>query len=431
MNNKTSFFKSIWHWIKRVFSTISTLIDRLLYSKNYTLLVSLMIAILVFFSIQYSTNRASEISDSLRLDEVLVEVIYPQENYEISGIPVYVSAFVSGSMTDLIAFRAQSGQARAVIDLTDKGPGTYTVKYGRRGIPDSLFALFTPETTQVTIAEKQSKSFVLEADIINRHKLEKQYIVSEPIIANEIVEVNASAEKLAQISKVVASVDVSGKSQSFEVEAPILVYDQQGKVMDVNVSPVSVKVALTISSPSRQVPLIVTPIGEIANGKSIESVQMDKEVVTLYGPQEALNKISYVNVNINGHTLVQNATISYTLSLPPGINSMDVSTVNLEVKLANTETKMINNTPILLENNSNNLSVTAVDKTELATDVVLSGAKERIEAISAADVKVYLDMTGVADGSHKVKLRVVGPDPLVRYSLSNDEINVIVIKKGE
>lgn len=428
MKNKPSFFTKIGNVGIKFLSFTSSIFDRFLYQKRYSAIISLLLALLFYFSVLYSTNKVTEITDSLKMDEVQVEVILPNEDYEVSGIPKNVSAFVTGNMPDLIAFRSTSNNARAVIDLTDKQPGSYSINYSRRGIPNSLNAIFTPESAKVVIAQKQSRAFNVDIDVINKYSLDKQFIVSNVLLEQEVVEIKASQEKLDQISKVVASIDVGGKNQNFEVDAPVLVYDKNGQLMDVEVSPSTIKSTAYISSPSRQVPLVVKPLGEIAGGKAIDKIEMDQEVVTLYGPQEVLNRISQVPITINGPSLVNNATISYTLSLPEGINFMDVTTVNLTVSLEDKVTKVFENAQILLENNFNNYSISKTDQSVLVASVEVSGTKERVESLSLADIKVFIDLTSIKEGTQKVKINVSGSDSLVNYKIVEDEINVNITK---
>ena len=124
MNNHKSPFSKIFNFIKRILLSLSSGFDRLLSSRKYTLMLSLVLALLVYFSVQYTSNKNNEITDSLKLDDVKVEVIMPSNDYEISGVPQNVSAIVNGSISDLVSFRSTAHNARAVLDLTEYSPGT-------------------------------------------------------------------------------------------------------------------------------------------------------------------------------------------------------------------------------------------------------------------------------------------------------------------
>ena len=69
--------------------------------------------------------------------------------------------------------------------------------------------------------------------------------------------------------------------------------------VDVEIVPKTVDAKLTITSPSKEIPVTVVPTGDLAFGKSIESIETNVSTVTVYGEQDAIDKIEELEVEID------------------------------------------------------------------------------------------------------------------------------------
>ena len=78
----------------------------------------------------------------------------------------------------------------------------------------------------------------------------------------------------------------------------LVAYDTNGKVVDVEIVPKSVTAKVTITSPSKEVPLKIVPKGDLAFGKAIKSLSTSINNVTIYGSEESLASISSLPVEM-------------------------------------------------------------------------------------------------------------------------------------
>lgn len=430
MNRKNSLMNALSHFFKTVSGAISNVIDKLLYSQRYLTLVSLAITLLIFASVLYSDSLANQITQSTEL-KTKVEIVGDLEEYEISQVPEEVDALISGSSVDVRSAINQNNY-RAVLDVSNLGEGTHRVRLDRKGFSQSLKVIFQPETLEVNISKKISAEFEVEPSYINTNKLESQYIISDLTLENKTVTINTSQEKLNQISEVRALVDVGAKTESFESLAKVVAYDQNGLAMDVEIIPVEIGANVTISSPNRKVPIVVSAQGVIPNNKAIDNITLDQPSVTIYGSQEVLNKVNSIPAVINATTLTQDkTTLKHTLIRPDGVRSMELETINMEITLAEKTTREIEKSQIFFENNTNNYDVSMADGSDMVVDVILEGTLNRLNAIDSSQIKVYIDMSSLKVGNQSITLKVSGPDPLVSYKLKNNPINIVISEKGE
>ena len=61
--------------------------------------------------------------------------------------------------------------------------------------------------------------------------------------------------------------------------------------------------------------------------------------------------------------------------------------------------------------------------------VVLKGTKNVIDDIKSSDIEAYVDLKGYEEGTHDVKVKVVGNDNRVIYEPKISTVKVIIIKK--
>lgn len=428
--NKSSIFSTIGKGIKSISIAISNLIDRLLYSRRFLALVSLLIALLIFASVLYSEQMANQITQSTELTAP-VEVVGDLEEYEISNVPSTVQVLVTGSAVDVRSAQNQNNHS-AVLDISTLGEGNHRIRLDRKGFSPTVKVIFQPEFVDVNVSRKVSAEYDVEPTYINMNKLEPQYILSNLTLDNTQVTINTSQEKLSQISQVRALIDVSNKTESFSSVAYVVAYDQQGKAMDVEIEPNELNATVTIASPSRQVPIAVRTEGQIPNNKSVEAITLDQPSITIYGPEEILNTISSIPVVINAQTLTQDETVlKHTLVRPEGVRSMEFETVNISITLGDKETSQIEKSQIFFENNANNYEVVRADGSEMVVDVTMSGTADRLAQIDPSSIKVFIDMSALRVGQQSVTLKVSGPDPLVDYQVTNNQIDVIISEKGE
>lgn len=431
MNN--SFFKRILNFllslISKITGVISFLIDKLIYSKKYSVILSLFIAVLLFMTISVQNNQLISLRYNFEKKDMPLQLKYDQDMYDVVGAPNSINVSASGSRIDIQNLE-NSQEIGAVLDLTEFSEGNYTVPIGLVGFSPSLSIYMSPEKVNITISRKVSRQFQLQYDLINLDKLDERFIPS--ILNHEVtnVELKGSTSRLEQVAAVKALVDVNKKTESFKAESDIVVYDQNGQKMDdVIVSPNKVSVDVEIVAPSRQVPIKVYPAGEILNNKMIDHIQMDNNMVTIYGQKEILQKTNSVDVYLNTASLVNDQTsVKYALQKPANIKSLDIENVNMVIYLDEKKEKLINNVQVHLINNNNHYKVTTLDNKPLLTTIKLIGTANTLNSINLKDVSVYIDMNNINLGRQKMKLEIKGENPLLNYQLTMGEVEVNVTK---
>ncbi|MBQ1512259.1 MAG: hypothetical protein IIZ52_02055, partial [Erysipelotrichaceae bacterium] len=280
-------YETVEATIFRFIRFFSSIIDRIFFSRRYTGVVSLLLALLLYFSVNYSGDNASSqrLSNAKVLSGVSVNVRYNDESFEISGVPTTCQIVLTGEAANVNNAAAKNGYC--LIDLEGYTEGTHSIPLVATGYGNSVTATVTPSEAMVTLKRKTTGQFALEYDFINKNQMDSRYILGTPTFAGDTTYVNirASQDTLNSIAMVKALIDVSGQTADFEVNAPLVAYNSSGQVVNAEIDPSSVRASVTVTSPHKTVPILLNLNGEVQSGMAIDSVQMDHQTTVIYAPE--------------------------------------------------------------------------------------------------------------------------------------------------
>ena len=317
--------------------------------------------------------------------------------------------------------------------MTDLTEGTHDVTLEVENAPNRVKIIVEPSNATVTIKKKVIKRFSVGFDYVNRSSMNNRYDLSEPELEQGEVFVRASKDTLDKIAYVKALIKVDADTtKDFEQQATIVAYDQDGNKMDnVDIIPGDMKAKVKVTSPSKDVKLTLVPTGNVPDNKAIESYTMDHETITLYGKQEALDKIDELPITIPASTLTQDREISMPVPLMNGVSATNVDVVNISIKLADLKDTVVKDVPIEIINGTKGLNYSiSGSKT---SDVTVKGAKKVIDKIEKGDIKITVDVSKIdkAGTYNDMALSVEGKNKLATYELKNASISVNVTGSAE
>jgi len=411
----------------------SIFLDRFIFNKKYSKLVSLLLAILVYGVVNYDSMSklyTTTLKSSRTIENVSVVAKYNSDTFEVSGLPETANVFVSGDATSVTNAMSTS-ETSVVADLSGLSEGEYNISLKAEGFGSSVTTVVDPSTVTVTLKKKYTQEFNLSYDYINQNKMDAKYSLSEPTFEFTKVNVRASKDTLSSISFVKALIDVSGQTSDFEQDAKLVAYNSNGELVNADIVPSTVHVSVGVSSPSKSVPIIVKVSGDVPNGKAINSITLDQQTVTIYGSEDTLSNIENVSVSLDASSITQDSSIVRPIILPSGVSTSSISQVTMQVTIANGVSKTIDNVAINYINNVNNYKASqATNKT--TTSVTVFGTQDNVDKVSASDIFVYFDMKNAEVGLQTFTLNVEQPsDGLVKYTLNETTYEVTIYSDND
>ena len=421
-------YEHIENGLFKIFRIFSTWLDHLIFNPKYTKIVSLAIAILLFITVNFNSSSSifdQPLTSAREISNMNVTAVYNSDVFEVSGIPESANVTVIGDSANVTSAINIGGNV--VVDLEGLTEGTHQVKLTTEGFNNNVDINIEPSDAVITLKKKTTREFDISYDFINMDKMNSIYSLGTPEFEYTKVNVRASKDTLDSIAFVKALIDVTGVSGDFSQTARLIAYDANGQPINADIVPSEVQVTVPVSNPNKTVPIEVEVSGTVPNGMAIESIETDQKTVTIYASDSVLSKIDKVVVTVDASTLTQDTTLVRPITLPTGVNSSNVSQINLDVKLGEGVTKTIDGVAIYFRNNNNNYEFMPVDN-KSTTSVNVFGTQSNVDAISAEDISVYFDMTDAIPGVQEFTLTIdQSPSSLVTYSLVENtyEVNVI------
>lgn len=406
--------------------------EKFLSKSNNLLFISLGLAVFVFIIIDQKIIYYSESSAEILTNQP-VKAIYNEEAYVVEGLPETVDITLIGNKANLYIAK-QSRTNDVTVDLTDLKAGTHKVEFKYNQGVSSVDYKVNPSYATVIIYNKVSLPTTMSIDILNKDKLNDKLVIDKIGIDDESVVIKGSEKQIKKVASVKALVDVNNFSSqdvgSFVLkDVPLKAYDDNGNVINVELVPSKVDVNVSISSPSKELPIKIIPVGNVAFGKAISNISMSESKVIVYGDSKYLDQLNYVPVEVDVTDISDNT--QYKLEIPKqnGVKSMSVNNITVNVSLGNVSDKDINNVAIETKNLGTDYKASAVSSSDSFVQVNVKGVSSVIDGISADNISAYIDLSGYTEGEYEVDVQVEGSDARVQYVSKTKKVKVKITKK--
>jgi len=212
-------------------------------------------------------------------------------------------------------------------------------------------------------------------------------------------------------------------------DVPLIAYDTNGKVVDVEMVPSKVTATINVESPHKEVPIKVIPTGEVQFGKAISSISSSESKVTIYGSKEVIDKIEYLPIEVDVKELSSNKEFNVSLVAPEGVRELSVKNTKINITLGEEIIKEIPNVMIETVNLDSNYKAAAIGGASVKTTVTIKGTKEVLDSIDESKIKAIVDLSGYKEGDYEVEVKVTGDDVKARYYAKTTKIKIRISKK--
>lgn len=448
MINIKHFFKVVIKFFDKIFivpitrisiKTIDIIKDKLkgfekTFSKKSSLvLISLGIALIVFFFIDTKSLTLAETTAEVLYGQN-VNAIYNEEAYVIEGLPQTVDITLIGRKSDLYLAK-QLPTHDVSIDLKDLKPGSHKVTLKYKGAIDSINYKLDPSIASVVIYTKVSEVRSIDVDVVNQDKLNSRLVISEIKLDRQEAIIKDAEQKLKNVASVKALVDINNLTNpdvgTIELtDIPLVAYDNKGNILDTETVPSKVTATITITSPSKVVPVKLVPKGTLAFGKALNSILSDVEEVTIYGEQSVLDSISSIPIEVNIDKLDSDKKITATIDKPNGIKYVSKNSTIINVTVGDEVTQEIEGIKINIIGLLEKYKAIGVSKEDSEITVVLKGVDNIIKNIDTISIKATVDLTGYGVGQHELPLIIEGSDLRVIYLPKVKTVTIQITNKN-
>lgn len=407
--------------------------EKWLNKRNTLVFISLILSLALFFYVDsQSVNMIDSSAEVLR--NQVVEATYNKEAFVIEGIPETADVTLIGRTVDLYLAK-QLSTGKVSVDLSNLKEGTHKVDLEYDGAINSVGYNLNPSSITINVYPKVSVTKTVTIDVINKDKLKTIFSVQSVSVNKEEIIIKGAEKDLAKVATVRALVDIAKivepKAGVNKVDVERLVaYDEKGNVVDVEMVPKKVEATVNIESYKGEAKVKIIPVGTVAFGKAISSISSSVNKITIYGNEDVVRQYtdSYIPIEVDVTALSENKTYTVVVPKPEGIREVSEKTITVKISLGEQQSKEVEDIKIDAINIGPNLKASAVGKDSSKTTVIVKGTKNVIENIDPTTIKATVDLSGLGEGEHTVKVTVVGDEVKASYVAKTTTIKVRITK---
>ncbi|MFD1708858.1 YbbR-like domain-containing protein [Siminovitchia sediminis] len=411
--------------------------DKFMDNPWFVRIVSMALALLLFLSVQDmgnsnqgSTPNDMENNEVETMTNVPVEKYYDTENLIVTGVPDTIEVTIEGQRRFVEAAKRQR-DFTVYVDLSDLSIGNHRVPILYKDFSEKLKVKVDPAYVEVSIQEKVTEEFTVEAEF-NNNILAEGFEAEQPVVEPNKVQITGGKETLEKISYVKASIDAKGLiTQTIKRDTKVTVLDRDLNKLDVFVEPEYVSVTVPVNNPRKTVPIKLKQVGSPPDDLVIKRMETDIEEVMIFGWTDVLQSIDEVEVEVDISEVTESTELDVPIKNPEGINNITPGTVKVKIvtdKAKDTDETNVSGVPIESRGLAEGLDVEFLSPADGAVSIKLEGRKEKLEE-SLDAFEVYMNMEGLQAGEHEVDLAVKGPDD-VKWEISVDKAKVRLTDKS-
>lgn len=451
--------------------------DKFMNSPWVMKIVALLLALLLYMSVNLEEPNkpsASQTESNINyqtetITNVPVRAYYNDKNKIVTGVPEYATLTIQGPVGDVTSTKFKKDY-EVYVDLNKYVGGTHKVEMQYKNIPNTVSVQIKPKYANVTIEEKVTKKFSVEASF-DTSKFKERYVPSQAIVEPRKVQISGAQSQINRVAYVKAVVELDDSddtSETIEKKAQVIALDRNLNKVNVQINPSTVDVTIPVSTHSKEVPVKIQTTGNLPDGVVLDDLKVTPGTVKLYGSEEALSKIDFIDdIEVDISELQKSKTFVVDVPLPEGVTSVAPSKVTIKAEVKQKEettdeqtdtketdnqknddepssespkddeqgdqteqpttspdkptngseepkdqtiTKTLKGVSVSLTNTSSDYNYDLLTPSGGKVDVEVTGSEKVINALQAGDIQLSVDMSGVQSGETTVPISVKVPD---------------------
>ncbi len=255
------------------------------------------------------------------------------------------------------------------------------------------------------------------------------YEAGEAEIDPTTATVSGPASAVRNVDVVVVEVKLDGVTSPIDSRYPALAVDARGQPLttdgpSLRVNPPTIRVRIPVEQQFSYKTVGVQPVivGSVQSGYVIEGVATEPSAITIFGSPQALARANFAQTEQIDVTDA-NATFARQVSVivPDGVSVVVDGNVRVTVRIAPLSlTQSVSAVPTAANLTPGLQVVSALPSVQ----VILRGPPSALRGVQASDLRVSVNLAGLAPGSNPVTVEVTAPAGLTVQSVNPSVITV-------
>lgn len=386
------------------------------------MLMAVVLAVLAWF---VALEQADPTVERTYPQPLPVELSEPPEDLLLVGSPngrVQVTVRTTESVWNAL----ETTDFEVEADLSGLGPGSHSVpvEVSLDHEPSRILSV-EPSSVEVELSSQASRIVPVEVEVEGRPPI--GYVPRSTILEPTDVTVKGPTNYVTRVVEAFAALSIEGAAEDVEETLSLRPQDAEGdSVPYVSLTPETVDVTVPIEPSGYHSTLAVKAVltGEVASGYRITDISIDPPTVTIFGNPADLAALEQGFIEtkpINVASAQRDVIVRPGLDVPPQVTVVPGQQVEVEVSVAAIQSSLtITSTPEVQGLQAGFTVTLSPD----VVQIVLSGPLPRLESLESDDVRVVLDLFGLAEGTHQIEPEIVTPEQIVPQSVIPATIQV-------
>jgi YbbR domain-containing protein len=382
--------------------------DQWLRNTNVVKVLALIIGVLLWAVVHMDNSTTPGTSGNgvreEQISNVSVTPKYDNGQFFVETIePAQVIVTLTGK-DSAIKRAMNSNNYSVMLDLMTVGKGEHIVPLTPLGFPSDVTVKISPSSAKVIIDERSNKQMPVTVNVTGIPAVGLK--AGQPVVKPNKVTVTVPSANIDVVESVRADVNVEKAQSAVSSKARLVAYDKDGKVLDTaTINPAVVEVEVPITSPFTTVPLQLKLLGEPPRGFSVGSLVQNTDKITVYGPQDVLNRLEYFegpSINLSELKEEKEYTIGLDVLPQNKVTQVDPGKVEVKINIVPSVTKTLEQVPISIigQNDGFNTKVAFPETGKLS--LVVEGAAGLLDKVKASDAQAILDVSNLPPGTHQL-----------------------------
>jgi YbbR domain-containing protein len=339
------------------------------------------------------------------------------------------------TVTDVSSRLDQLTRADITVSLdTSKvnGPGSYQLDVIAETDEHVRELKVSPDTVSVEIEEEISRNLPLTVENQQLADDSRRVIDVNPEVSE--VTVTGTRSAVDRIAKVVLPVRVENQTGDFvDMIEPYAVDKDNQRIQEVTIVPAHIRTEVVLEKRGKTVSVVPQVTGTPADGYVVQQTVAVPATVIVDGPADLLDNLLFIStapVDITGAREAVSQTVPL-VGLPRGVTLVDPPKNEVEVRVAigtsGGTANLIPDMPIEVRNLRDGLTA-RLDPQSL--DISVSAPTERLRELTAEDVSVTVDVSGLGPGVYTLTPEITVPDDVTVTTVDPQRVVVLISETG-
>ncbi len=362
-----------------------------------------------------------------------VEIIGQDPGLVITGeIPEQVELSLRAPGSVWQRMLTEENEIQAILDLSGLSAGEHTLEI-KIQIPTRPLRIIsaTPKTANIILEPLATRTFSVELNIVGEPAI--GYQSGEPILEPDEVLISGPQSQVGRVTQVQVPVNLEDARDNIEELIPLKALDENDQVVtNLSLNPAEVLVTLPVSQQGgyRDLAVKVVVSGQVASGYRLANISVFPPVVTVFsGDPEVVNSLTGVleTQPLDLENANDELSTRLAINLPEGVSLVGEQTVLVNVNVSPIQSSQTLSSKVIEIEGLPDDWFTQISPE--IVDVILSGPLPLLETLSPQEIRVFLDVTDLEEGTFQLTpiVEILVSDIVVE-SILPETVEVVISK---